>query len=662
MKKRPDPYLFDEFFASGKEESISPFLFPSSRKWAHNLTLKNAIFTAIIFSIAFATSFFSLHLSNLFLAMVYFLVGTPAVLDTVEDLRNFEINIDVLMTLAALLSILIGSQMEGALLLVLFALSGSMEKAVSSKTKSAIQNLRDISPSRVTLLENNIPIEKNIHEIQVKNSIVVKAGEIIPLDGKITQGSSYVNLLHLTGESLPTSKTIGDEVYAGSHNLDGMITVEVSKTSHESTLAQIIQLIQGAQAAKPKVEKLLDRFGKYYASTIILLSAAFAGLLPFLLSIPFLSIEGSVYRALAFLIAASPCALIIATPTAYLSAISACARKGILLKGGVILDAICSAKIIAFDKTGTLTQGKLTFSHIDSYSSTSHTPLSQEEIFSIAATLEQGVLHPIAETITLYASQNSLSLLPLEQFKSKPGYGVEGMVTIQDKKVLVLLGSFEHILVQLGEKTIMERWPYLTEEIKNKEHLLSCLLVESNLYLFHFMDHLRPKIQNVISDLKRKFSFRILMLTGDHQKSAERIAKEAGIEEYYFDLKPEDKLHLIARFIQEGSVTMIGDGINDAPSLMRSNVGISMGKIGSSSAIEASDAIFLHDDLSQIPWLFKKAKQTRRILLQNISLAFLVILLATTPSLLGFIPLWLAVILHEGGTVIVGLNSLRLLK
>lgn len=662
MKKQNNPYLFNEFFNSGGEESISPFLRSTAKKWSSYLLLKISVFSAVLLAIAFVSSFISKEISTLFLIGVYFLVGTPALLDTIEDLRSFEINIDVLMTVAALLSVIIGSEMEGALLLVLFSLSEAIEETVSSKTKSAIQSLRKLAPTRVITINSEKELyEKSITEVKLGEHILIKAGEVIPLDGVIIEGSSYINLVHLTGENIPVVKKPTDKVEAGSRNLDGPLTVKVLKQSHESTLEKIATLIQQAQLAKPKLERFLDRFGKVYATTVILLFIFFALTMPFYTSLTFLGTNGSFYRALAFLIAASPCALIIATPTAYLSAISACAKKGILLKGGMLLDAIASSDLVALDKTGTLTQGKLQLTKIDCLSTS--TPIcTEKQAISIAASLERGVLHPIADSLEKYASHHKIPITDIQNFKATPGYGLQGTVALNKKHIPVYIGSFEFIHLKLGEDFLMKNWPSLRKEIENKEQLLAFLIIETTLYLFHFTDNLRPDMARMIYQLHNELSLDTVMLTGDHKWSADRIAKETHIKKYYFDLKPQDKLDLIATLSQNHKLIMIGDGINDAPSLMRAHVGISMGKIGSATAIEASDVIFLHDNLSHVTWLIRKARQTRRILFQNITLALFVIVLATTPALLGFIPLWAAVILHEGGTVLVGLNSLRLLK
>jgi len=643
------PYIFDEFFASGKEESISPFLTPSSRKWGRNLPLKTALLSAALLLVSFVTSFFAPPLSHLLLLFVYFFAGTPALLGAFEDLKNLEINIDVLMTVAAFLSVLIGSSMEGALLLVLFELSAAMENMVTEKTRGTLLHLHQLSPRFACVIASDGTLyEKAVKEISLKTHLLIKAGEIVPLDGVVIEGSSSVNLFHLTGESLPVPKKKGEEVPAGARNLDGTLTLEVTRTSSDSTLSRIIQLITEAQEAKPQLQRFLDRFGKWYATTIISLFFIFALTIPLFFAIPYFGTDGGIYRALAFLIAASPCALILATPTAYLSAISCCARRGILLKGGIILDALASCKAVAFDKTGTLTTGQLSCTGIEPLAKE---PLcSIEEALSIAYALERHAVHPIADAIISYAKEKNAALPELSDFKAVPGFGLEGKIALQGKSVEVKIGHAEFIRVE-------------REQISQKEgHLSTFLRIGHTVFLFHFLDTLRPQSKGAIERLRDKENLRLVMLTGDHQEIAQAVAQKVGISEVFADLRPEDKLAKVAAFSSEGGLIMVGDGINDAPALARATVGISLGKIGSATAVDASDVVFLNDDLSMLDWLIRKAKKTLSIVKQNITLALCVIVFATTPALLGLVPLWIAVILHEGGTVLVGLNSLRLLR
>jgi len=632
------PYLFDEFFASGREESISPFLTPASRRWAHNLPLKSASVAAVFLAISFGLSFVHSPLSYLFLSCVYFFSGVPALIATFNDLKNFEINIDVLMTLAAFLAVAIGSGLEGALLLVLFELSHGMEETVSRKARSALHNLNNLAPKFAHVIgEDKVVFEKAVREIGAGAKLYIKQGEIVPLDGKVLEGMSSVNLVHLTGESVPDLKKPGDSVPAGARNLESALVIEVTHTSDDSTLTRIVQLITAAQEAKPKVQRWLDRFGKTYATTIIGLTFVFAIGLPLVLTI---TLEGSIYRALAFMIAASPCALIIATPTAYLSAISACARKGVLLKGGIILDALASCRLVAFDKTGTLTTGELQCVGIEPVGQISITP---NRALAIAAALERQVVHPIASAICKLASVKKLQLPEITAFKTVPGYGLEAILS---DGTPIAIGLPEHIGVSIP---------------KAAGQVLAVLRVGPELFAFRFTDQVRDKMPEILRKLESA-GLSPLMLTGDHSQNANFVGHLLGIRNIFSNLRPEDKLAKVAELSETQGLAMVGDGINDAPALARATVGISMGRIGSATAVDASDVVLLNDDLSLLHWLFSKANKTKAIVRQNIILALAVICLATTPALLGLVPLWIAVILHEGGTVLVGLNSLRLLK
>jgi len=652
-KNTKQTYLLDEYLSSGFEERVNPFITKDSRLWGTYSSLIASLLSFSLLIIAYVCLLVSSNLSNGILVIVYFFVGTPALIDTVRDLAKLKINIEVLMTLAAFLSVLIGSQLEGALLLVLFALSHTLEHMVTQKTKGALSSLQKLSPSMAIVFDQNgQTYQKSVKEIYPGTKILIRAGEVIPLDGKVLEGSSYVNLSHLTGESVPIAKKKHDEVQAGSINTDGTLTVEVLKTSSDSTLAKIIKLITEAQAAKPKLQRFLDQFGDIYATSIILISILIASLLPFIVNIPFLTNSGSIYRSLAFLIAASPCALIIGAPTAYLGAISACARKGILLKGGVILDALADCTKLFFDKTGTITTGKLACVSIKSL----HPSLDSDLLLSISAGLENGAHHPIAAAILDYAKAKNIAIYPIGELKVIPGSGVEGFAEINGIKHPCTIGSSDYLLQKIP--------PHLHAEVQNaidrEGKVVALAMIDTSILIFHFLDELRKDVNHIIRALSK--SITVEMLTGDHKDNARAVASSVGITHFHSDITPEGKLDIIKEQSKNDKIIMVGDGINDAPALTYAHVGIAMGKIGSHTAIEAADAVLLNDDLSTITWLLSHAKKTHKIVKQNIFLALLAILANAVLSLSGIIPLFVAVILHEGSTVLVGLNSLRLLK
>lgn len=624
-----------DFFEMGLEESASPFLTPFARRISHNFPLK----TSIVASILLACSFFvTSPLSEILLAAVYFIVGVPALINAIEDIvLKHDCNIDVLMTLAAFSAIFMGSGFEGALLLVLFALSGAIEDAVSLKAKNALMQLHKIVPAKAYVLEDGELRERAIQDVALDAQVLVRAGEVVPLDGIVIDGASQVSLVHLTGESLPVRKIVGDEIPAGANVVDGSLTVKVTRLSQDSTVSRIIQLITEAQNAKPALERWFDTFGRRYALTIISLFVFFALSFPYLLGIEFFGREGSIYRSLAFLITASPCALILAVPIAYLSALGACARKGIVLKGGIVLDALERCKIVAFDKTGTLTLGELTLDTV------LDTEVFDPELLAIAASLERNAVHPIAKAIV---KSYQGPYLPVSDVRVIPGYGVEG--TIEGKYVYI-----GDPATKLSQEEL--------EHAKKAGNIMACLVVGSKTHLLFFSDKARPGIKRMLDALK-KSGRELIMLTGDHHESAQSIAREIGLDRFEAELKPEDKLQRITALSEAEGLAMVGDGINDAPALARATVGICMGQVGSATARGAADVILLHDNIELLDWLFRKASQTRHIVIQNLSIALVAIICGVIPALAGVLPLWLAVIVHEGGTVLVGLNALRLLK
>ena len=569
------------------------------------------------------------------------------------------------MTLAAFSSVFIGSGMEGALLLVLFSLSGAMEDAVTTKAKSALNTLHNIAPKKATVIDpSGILLERALEEIPVGALILIKANEIVPLDGLIVEGASSINMSHLTGENFPVTKVVGDTVAAGSRNQEGVLEVQVTSTNKESTLAKIIQLVTQAEEAKPALQQWFDLLSQKYAITIISLAFIFAVFLPFILSIPYFGQEGSIYRALAFLIAASPCALIIAIPIAYLSAVSVCAKKGILIKGGVSLDAIASCHLVAFDKTGTLTTGNLSLIDFEVLSEESSIPfvslLTKNEALMTAYALERNTVHPISKAITDFIAPLNLKQVPLYSFKSIPGFGLEGIATLENGDKKVYFGRPSYVLNKFSshEKKILQE---KIKTIEEQGELLALLLIDTTPFIFRFRDETRKEIPNLLNNL-RSLTLKTVMLTGDHYHSAKRIAKELSIGEFHADLTPEDKLNYVSRLAEKEGLIMVGDGVNDAPALARATVGISMGLSGSAAATDAADVIFLNDNLEHLYWLILKARQTKKIVKQNLILATLAIVVASLPALSGLVPLWLAVVIHEGGTVLVGLNALRLLR
>lgn len=665
-------YSFRDFLESGDDDAASPFLKPSARKFAAWLELPLALVSFCLLLTAWIFSCCSLPTGAIkaLVAATYFLSGMRATYHAAKDLLAFKINIDVLMTLAAYMCLITGSSLEGALLLVLFDISRNMEQLVSQKARKSLMSLRSLAPEKAAVLSQESVVSfdsptfvKNVKDVLVGQTILIKAGEIAPLDGVVALGSSHVTTAHLTGEPQAIRVKEGDEIASGSQILESPILLRVSLPASEATLTRIIKLVMQAGESKPKLELLFDRISDNYAKSIIFSSALLALFLPLLFEMNYLGYEGSIYRSLSFMIAASPCALILAVPISYLSALSSCARKGIVLKSGSILDSLASCCQLAFDKTGTLTYGELTVHSKVGWGQGGKAEIKSSSSLSkfqqAALALERHSNHPLAKALVKHFETESISSsLEWKEIKQHLGSGLAAQIKIEDKWQEVRLGKGAW-----GLEIMRAAWKKEVEsEIANLEKQgapYALLSSSEQAIIFSFKDKLRLEAKEVA--LKLQSHLLLHMLTGDHKKSAVAIAEAVSIKSVFSDLKPEDKLAKVKDLREKGPLAMIGDGINDAPALAGATVGLAMASLGSAAATVAADILLLGDDLRVLPWLFQKAYQTRRVIWQNLVLASLAIIVASTSALLGWIPLWFAVIAHEGGTVLVGLNGLRLL-
>jgi len=652
--RKKESFAFRAFLEMGQEESASPFLNKRGQRIARHLHLKVALFAGFLLLCSVLTS--SLALSEILLVAVYTLAGAPLLIQSIEDLFcDFDVNIDVLMTIAAFAAYFIGARYEGALLLVLFEASHSLEDFVTLKAKNALKHIHMIVPTKAVLLgKDGQTREIAIEDVKIGAKILVRAGEIVPLDSRVLAGSAFVDLKHLTGESKPIRKREHDEVVAGARVQDAALTLEVLHTSQESAVQKLVELITKAEESKPKLERWFDKFSRCYALTIICVSVISAVVFWFQ-GLPLFQFEGAIYRALSFLIAASPCALVLAVPIAYLSALGASAKRGAVLKGGVVLDQLNASSIIAFDKTGTLTLGEL---ELDECIGDNSCHLTEPELMKAAASLERNATHPIAKAISKKFEQDTL--YPTSAIRVIPGVGVEGTVTIGAREFPAFIGDVERADTLL-EKEAAHKIKKLAAEKNAEGKVTAFFSLHSYGFLLSFTDHPRPQVRDMLTRLKSKGK-RLLMLTGDNSQVAEAIAKAVGITEVHANAKPEEKLRTIEELSSKFGLAMVGDGVNDAPALARATVGIAMGQMGSQITQEVADCILLNDNIELLDWLFDKAEKTKKIVRQNVGIALTAILGASVPALMGYVPLWMAVILHEGGTVLVALNATRLLR
>jgi Cd2+/Zn2+-exporting ATPase len=581
------------------------------------------------------------------------------------SLRRLTIDVDLLMILAAIGAAIVGAPFEGAMLLFLFSLSNVLQNYALDRTRNAIRALMQLRPAEALVRQGDQTVTLPIEEIKISDVIIVRPGERIPLDGTVVEGESGVDQSPITGESIPVIKHVGDTVLAGTINQRGALEIRVTRLAQDSTLARLIQLVEEAQSEKAPTQRFIDRAEQYYALGVILMTTL-AIIIPIVLFQE--SFQPAFYRAMTLMVAASPCALVISTPATVLSAIGNGARRGVLFKGGVYLEQAATIKVVAFDKTGTLTIGRprvtdiITLPHSSRLTpQTSPSPDSQNQLLALAAAAEAKSEHPLAQAILTVATERRLTIAEATSFQSTTGKGVQATVNGQE----LLVGSLRY-LADYHPAALAEAEAAANQLQDQGKTTIAVARLEGEtaviLGLIAIADTLRPDAPAVIRDLKQLGVSRVIMLTGDNQRVAQAIAAQAGVDAFYADLLPEDKMRLLRQEEQRyGPVAMVGDGVNDAPALAAATIGIAMGAAGTDVALETADVVLMADNLQNIPYAIALSRQTRRTLLQNLTFALAVILILIA-SVLGFsLPLPLSVIGHEGSTVLVSLNGLRLL-
>jgi Zn2+/Cd2+-exporting ATPase len=624
------------------------------------------IWLTVICAVTLILGIFSEHTALLpaniaiyFYLLSYASGGYQGLIETFESLRKFELNIDFLMIAAALGAAVLGEWIEGATLLFLFSLSGALESYALGKSRNAIHSLLELRPSQ-GLRRNEDGSEKlvPIEELNVGDIVIVKPGEHIPIDGKVVKGQTTVDQAAITGESIPVTKEVGDSVFAATLNENGVIELKVTKPAKDTTVSKIINLVESAQKNKAKTQRFLEKFEPRYAITVI--SAVIL-----LILIPWLmfgkDFDPTFYRAMTVLVVASPCALIISTPASIISAIANGAKSGILFKGGVHVEQTVEIDTIAFDKTGTLTQGKPAVVDIISYNSDSKSfeteGQSVNDLLALAAGSEMHSEHHLAEAIVNKANELGVEPYSVDNMQATPGQGVEA--TWDNKTVSVgNLKMFESQLEQ-WDKEIQDKAAELRKEGKT---VVFIAVDHHPAGLISLADQIRPDSKKTLEQLKKTGIKKIVMLTGDNRGVAEAIAKELGIDEVHADLLPEQKVEVIEQLKKTGTVAMIGDGVNDAPALATSHLGIAMGAAGTDVALETADIVLMGDDLSKLPYLLLLSRKAKKVVWQNIIFSLTVIVMLLFGVFLIDLPLTLGVIGHEGSTLLVVLNGLRLLK
>lgn len=570
-----------------------------------------------------------------------------------KNLFRLQFDMKTLMTIAVIGAAIIGEWGEGATVVILFAISEALETYSMDKARQSIRSLMDIAPKEALIRRGNKEFMVEVDDIQIDDIMIVKPGQKIAMDGIVVRGLSSVNQAAITGESVPVSKTVDDEVFAGTLNEEGLLEVRVTKHVDDTTIAKIIHLVEEAQAERAPSQAFVDRFAKYYTPLIMLIALGVAVVPPMFFEADW---DKWIYQGLAVLVVGCPCALVISTPVSIVTAIGNAARNGVLIKGGIHLEEMGAIKAIAFDKTGTLTRGVPVVTDF----------LPQEnvvpnELLTIIAALENGSQHPLASAIMKKAEQENLPYqnVPIEDFSSITGKGIKG--TINGETYYV--GSpnlFDELLTSGIPKELITVVSELQEQGKT---VMAAGKENEIMGLIAVADVLRENSKNVIQQLHSLGIEKTIMLTGDNIGTANAIGKNVSVSDIKADLLPQDKLTYIKELRSKyDRVAMVGDGVNDAPALAASTVGIAMGGAGTDTALETADIALMADDLGKLPFTVKLSRKALTIIKQNITFSLGIKLLALLLVIPGWLTLWIAIFADMGATLIVTLNGLRLLK
>ncbi|MBK0005674.1 cadmium-translocating P-type ATPase [Bacillus sp. S35] len=562
-------------------------------------------------------------------------------------IKSRSLDMNVLMTVAALGAAVIGEWLEGATVVWLFALGVALQTRSIEQTRNSIRGLMDLAPSEAWVKENGQLIKKAAEDISIGTTIVVKPGDRIPLDGEITNGESSINQAPITGESIPVDKVIGDAVYAGTINESGSLEIKVTKLVEDTTISKIIHLVEEAQEKKAPTQAFVDKFATIYTPIVFILAL-------FIMVIPPL-FDGAwsewFYKGLELLVVACPCALVISTPVAIVSAIGNAAKNGVLIKGGTFLEKAGAINAIAFDKTGTLTEGKPAVSEVISLAA------EEKQLLAITKTLEDYSNHPIARAIVDYVEEKKVVSLQGSNFKILTGKGVQA--TIKDT---VYYAGNTKLFSDLGTP-LSQCWSHI-EKLQNEGKTIIIVgTAKSVLGIISVADTIRHTTVSALESLKQSGMQQIVMLTGDNEGTAKMIASQSRIDRYFADLLPEDKVKAIQQLQHEGYQTaMVGDGINDAPALATADLGIAMGGAGTDTAMETADIVLMADNLEKLPHTMKLSRKALAVIKQNIWFSIIVKVIALAFIFPGWLTLWIAVLSDTGAALLVILNSLRLLK
>jgi Cd2+/Zn2+-exporting ATPase len=564
-------------------------------------------------------------------------------------LPRFNFNMSVLMSVAVIGAFALGQYEEGATVAFLYAISEMLQAWTVEKARRSIRQLMDIAPKTALLRRSGREVEVSVEQINIDDIMIVYPGEKIAMDGEIVKGESAIIEAAITGESIPADKGPGAEVFAGTLNTHGSIEVKVTKLVQDTTIAKIIHMVEEAQSKRAPSQVFVEKFATVYTPIVMALAVVVMFLPPLLLDYEW---TPWIYRGLTLLVVACPCALVVSTPVAIVSAISNAAKNGVLIKGGIHLEEAGSLNAIAFDKTGTLTKGEPVVTDIIPVGST-----AKNKLLQMAANLEARSEHPLAVAIVKAAQQRGHQVVPVEDFTAIAGRGAHGTIDAQR----IYIGN---------PRMFAEKGISLEPVIKEIERLQgqgkTVMLVGVPipfLGIIAVADEVRENSVDAVTALKNAGIQHTIMLTGDNEATAKAMSAKVGVDEYRAELLPQDKVTAVQELLGKyGKVGMIGDGINDAPALALSTVGIAMGGAGTDTALETADIVLMADDLSKLPFTIRLSRKALAIIHQNIGFSLIIKAIAILAIFPGWLTLWMAILADMGATIIVTLNSLRLLK
>lgn len=569
-----------------------------------------------------------------------------------------ELDVDLLMIVAAVGAATLGLWqqeyyllVDGAVLIFIFAISGALESVAMHRTERNIRGLMQLAPDTARMLRGEQETAVATQQLQVGDRILIKPGELIPTDGIVKEGTSTVNQAPITGESIPIEKALGDEAFAGSINGSGALVLELHKLPESSLIQRVIRLVEEAKTTQPPSQQFLERFERGYAKVIVASALMLIVIPPFLLNWDW---ETTIYRALVFLVVASPCALMAAIMPTLLSGIAQGARQGILFKDGAQLETLGKLRAIAFDKTGTLTTGNLQVCNVVPASG-----VTDRQLLQAAASLEAYSEHPIAQAVISAAQKQNLPRLPVTAVQAQAGQGISGTSAGN----LVKVGKRSFVTAD-SEAEIRATLDRASQQLEAEGKTVVWVGQQGLIFgLLAIADQVRPESAHLLSVLKRVGVTTTVMLTGDNAATAQSVAQAVGIDQVHSNLLPEDKVEVVKKLQQQyGTVAMVGDGINDAPALTQASVGIAMGGTGSDMALETADVVLMADRLEKLEQAIRLGMKSQRIIKQNITLALVSVAFLIIANFFGDLTLPAGVLGHEGSTLLVTLNGLRLLK